>query len=113
MVLNAGRLNRQIQIQRATETRDEYGNMAKVWDDYGVPLFASRQDVSDGERMSAGKWDNMLVTRFVIRATPFARNIFRYDRLVHEGVTYEIDGIKEVPNTRGFLEITAQADDVA
>ncbi len=114
MVLNSGSLNRRIQIRRYTESgRDQFGGSVGEWGDYGSAIFARRRDVSDAERLSAGAWDNKLVTRFIIRATAFGRSIARYDRLVHEGVTFEIDGIKEVPDNRGFLEITAETDDIA
>ncbi|WP_306111566.1 MULTISPECIES: head-tail adaptor protein [unclassified Roseovarius] len=112
MVLNAGSLNRRIQIRRATTTPDGFGGSEYEWNDYGPAIFARRRDVSDAERMSAGAWDNKMVTRFVIRATTFGRGIKRTDRLVHEGITFEIDGIKEVPDSRGFLEITAHSDTV-
>lgn len=107
MVLNAGSLNRLIQIQRATKTPDGMGGFEYEWADHGPPIFARRRDISDAERVSAAKWDNELVTRFVIRATAFGRGIERTDRLTHEGITFEIDGIKEVPDSRAFLEITA------
>ena len=113
MVLNAGDLNRRIQIQRATQTPDGFGGFNTMWADHGAAIFARRRDVSDAERFSAGGWDNKLVTRFIIRATSFGRGIRRTDRLTHEGITFEIDGIKEVPGNRGFLEITAQTDEVA
>lgn len=113
MVLNSGSLNRRIQIQRATITRDDYGGADYDWKDFGPAIFARRRDVSDAERVIAGAWDNKLVTRFIIRATAFGRGIYRYDRIVHEGVTFQIDGIKEVPDSRGFLEITAQTDAIA
>ena len=112
MVLNAGNLNRRIQIQRTTQTPDGQGGFEDDWNNLGAPIFARRRDVSDSERMMAGRWDNKLVTRFVIRATGFGRSITRFDRIVHEGVVYEIDGIKEVPDTRAFLEITAYTRDV-
>ena len=113
MVLNAGSLDRRIQVQRFTKTPDGGGGFRHVYHNHGQPIFARRRDVSDAERLTAGRLDNKLVTRFVIRATAFTRGIYRYDRIVHEGITFEIDGIKEVPNGRGFLEITAEADDVA
>lgn len=114
MVLNSGSLNRRIQIRRFVQSgTDGFGGMIGTWEDHGPAIFARRRDVSDAERMIAGGLDNKLVTRFVIRATPFGRGIVRTDRLVHEGVTFGIDGIKEVPDTRGFLEITAETDDIA
>lgn len=113
MVLNAGRLNRRIQIRRYTETgRDGFGGSIGEWADHGSPIFARRRDVSDVERLSAASRANVLITRFVIRATAFGRGVQRTDRVVHEGNTFEIDGIKEVPDSRAFLEITAISGDV-
>lgn len=107
MGMNAGQLNRRIQLLRATETENGVGERIRDWQPNGVPIFARRRDVSDAERMQAGAWDNLLVVRFVVRATAFARDIRRTDRLEHEGITYRIDGIKELPPSRAFLEITA------
>ncbi|WP_321830667.1 head-tail adaptor protein [Thalassovita sp.] len=112
MVLNAGHLNRRIQIQRATSTRDSFGGTEREWRDYGPTISARRQDLSDSARVIAGLLGNKLVTRFTIRATTFARGISRSDRLVHEGLTFEIDGIKEVSGHRRFIEITAKSDQV-
>ncbi|SFN46666.1 phage head-tail adaptor, putative, SPP1 family [Roseovarius lutimaris] len=107
MVLNAGSLNRRIQLKRATTTQDGFGGTIYEWHDHGPPIFARRRDVSDAERLSAAAWDNKLVVRFVIRSTSFSRGLKRTDMIAHEGVPYGIDGIKEVPDNRGFLEITA------
>lgn len=113
MVLNAGSLGRRIQIQRYTKIgRNEFGNSVGEWGQFGPAIFAQRRDVSDEERLLAGRWDNVLVTRFIIRATSFGRSITRYDRLEHDGITFEIEGIKEVPSDRAFLEITAKSDAV-
>ena len=84
MVLNAGSLGRRIQIQRYTKTgRNEFGNSVGEWGQFGPAIFAQRRDVSDEERLLAGRWDNVLVTRFIIRATSFGRSITRFDRLEH------------------------------
>lgn len=108
MVLNAGSLSRRIQIKRFVQTGvDGFGSPVGDWEDLGTPIFARRRDVSDAERLRASAWDNQLVVRFVIRATSFAKGIRRDDMIAHEGVPYGIDGIKEVPDTRGFLELTA------
>lgn len=113
MDLNSGNLNRRIQIQRFVETgRDDFNNPEGRWQDVGPMIFARRRDVSDAERLRAAHWDNVLVTRFIIRATAFGRSIARNDRIQHEGITFVIDGIKEIPDIRGFLEITAKSGDV-
>lgn len=69
MVLNAGSLNRRIQIRREVTTPDGHGGFNHIWSDLGAPIFARRRDVSDAERrVAGGGWDNRLVTRFVVRA---------------------------------------------
>ena len=110
MGMNAGDLRRRIQIQRATRTDDGAGNLVPAWSDFGPPIAAARRDISDSERMMAGRWDNNLVTRFTVRANAFAKGIRRDDRILHDGLTFEIDGIKEVPPGTMFLEITAQTE---
>ncbi|WP_224815665.1 head-tail adaptor protein [Hasllibacter sp. MH4015] len=113
MVLNSANLNRRIQVRRFVQIgTDGFGGQMGGWQDFGPLIFAQRRDVSDAERLNAAEWDNVLVTRFVIRASATGRSIQRTDRLIHEGVTFEIDGIKEVPDNRGFLEITAKSDDL-
>jgi SPP1 family predicted phage head-tail adaptor len=112
VVLNAAELNRRIQVRRFEVTgQDGLGGTLGDWTDRGGPLFARRRDLSDEERMKAWGIENLLTTRFVIRNTQFARDIKRSDRLVHEGVEFEIVGIKEFIGTRGFLEITAKTRD--
>lgn len=112
MVLNAGSLNRRIQIRRFIENGEKIlGEPQGDWQDIGPAVSARRRDVSDAERLNAGAWENLMVTRFVIRATVFSRGIRRTDRLTHEGVTYKISGIKEFPEDRGFLEITAETSE--
>jgi head-tail adaptor len=98
MVLNASTLNRKIQIQRRALDR---------WENIGNPLSARRRDVFDQERYDAGIFDNKLITRFLVRSTPFAKEIRRTDRLKHEGVAFEITGIKEADQNGRFVEITA------
>lgn len=111
MVLNAGSLDRRVQVRRDLNAGNHSAHQLSGgdpdWQDHGDPINAKRRDVSDAERFSAGIYHNKLVTRFTVRSTPFTRGIRRTDRLVHDGVTFSIDGIKELPDTRAFLEITA------
>lgn len=114
MALNAANLDRRIQIIRFVETGiDSFGNSLGDYENIGDPISARRRDVSDVEKMSAGRWNNLLVVRFVVRATVFSRDIRRTDRLRHDGTIYQIAGIKEFPERRSFLEITAQTSETS
>ncbi|MBR9763864.1 MAG: head-tail adaptor protein [Rhodobacteraceae bacterium] len=109
MDVNAASLRRQIQITRAVATGREGGVTVYDWEPYGSTLRASRTDVSDAEKMHAWGQEHLLVSRFVVRATAFTRSIQHTDRLVCDGRTFVLDGIKEVPGRRPFLELTARS----
>lgn len=107
MVLNAGAFDRRIQVQVAEY--DEYGVPTGYSDQLSDAIAARRRDVSDGERFQYGGLSNNLLTRFIVRSSSLTRGIDHSDRLVHEGLIFEITAIKEVPDRRrAFLEITAE-----
>lgn len=99
------RLDRRVQIERRTLTSGSFGQV-ETWTAAGVPLPAHRTDVSDGEKARAGETQAVLMTRFVIRSSAFARGITPVDRLVSEDVTFEIVGAKERGGRRSFIELT-------
>jgi SPP1 family predicted phage head-tail adaptor len=101
-------LDRVIQFQRATLVDDGLGQ-AQVWADHGLPHPVEKRDISDGERWRAGEVQAHVTTRFKIRWSPFTADISPRDRLVCEGVVYDIVGIKEIDGRRRWLEMTAAA----
>lgn len=109
------KLDRRIQFRRAASQDDGLSTVA-VWfgnerDNHGDPVWASRHDVSDGERARAGAVEASLMTRFRIRWSTFARDITPADRLVCEGQIFEITGIKQVDRQRWLeLSCTLRAD---
>lgn len=104
--MSAGALDRRITIRRGTVTNTGLGTTT-VWADQ-VTLWASRKDISDGERAAAGMVQGTVVSRFVVRSSSVSRGIKPKDRLIEGGLTYEITGIKEI-GRRDRLEITAEA----
>jgi SPP1 family predicted phage head-tail adaptor len=104
----AGQLDRRVQFRRATLADDGYTTAAETWADLGAPVWASKADISDGERWRAGEVQAHITTRFRVRWSTFSAGITPKDRLVCAGVTYDISGIKEV-GRRELLEITAAA----
>jgi SPP1 family predicted phage head-tail adaptor len=103
----AGALDRRVQFQRATLADDGLAS-SEVWDDHGLPVWASKQDVSDGERYRASEVSAQLTTRFQVRWSMFTADITPKDRLTCEGITYNIVGMKEIGRRVG-REITAAA----
>lgn len=102
-----GAMDRRIRFERAQST--ETGIEAEeIWSPVGGAVWAQKTDVSDGERWRAGEVAAHVTARFVVRAS-LARGITPADRLVCDGVVYDIVGIKEGPGRRERLEITAAA----
>jgi head-tail adaptor len=107
-VIGAGDLDRRVQFRRATLTDTGYG-LVEAFANHGTPVWAHRRDVSDGERWRAGEVQAHITTRFTVRSSAFSRALTPKDRLVCEGVTFEVTGIKEIGDRRTFLEVTAAA----
>lgn len=104
----AGTLDRRVQFSRATLTDDGFG-MVETWAPLGGPVWASKEDVSDGEKWRAGQVQAQITTRFKVRFSAFTAGLTPKDRLSCEGLTYDVTGIKEVGSRRTFFEITAAA----
>lgn len=111
MAKGAGALDRRITLQRLTEgAQDGFGHPAETWADL-TTVSASRADVSDGERVSAGQRDSALMSRFVVRSSAVARTVTTLDRISYGGDTWSIKGVKETGDGRlRFIELTAVRD---
>lgn len=101
------RFDRRIQFRRATQADDGLGIVA-TWEDHGTPIWAGKGDISDSERLRAGEVAAQITTRFRVRSSAFTRALTAKDRLVCDGVEYDISGVKEI-GRRYKLEITATA----
>jgi len=106
--MDAGHLDRRVQFRRATLTDTGLG-LVETFANHGSPVWAHRRDVSDGERWRAGEVQAHITTRFTVRSSAFSRGLTPKDRLVCEGVEYDITGIKQTDARRTFLEVTAAA----
>lgn len=105
--MNAGKLDRRLQLRRATLSHDGLQNV-ETWADLGAAVWGARKDVSDGERAVAGWLEATTVARFVVRSSELTRGLTPKDRIKTEGRDYDILGIKDL-GRRTFLEITAIA----
>lgn len=105
--MRAGLLDRRIQIQRR-RLDDDGAQAVEVWANHGAPIWAHRRDVSDAERAAAGWIEAVVVSRFTVRSSTFTRDLRPTDRILTEGQSYDIQGVKQL-DRRGYLEITAVA----
>lgn len=101
-----GDLDRTVVFQKATDV-DNGLNVTQTWANF-FTCRARRRDVADGEAVAADQLSSFLRTRFVVRSSSETRQVTPAFRLVHEGATYNILGVKETNDGRGmFLEVTA------
>lgn len=111
--MNAGKLDRKIVIERLTiGAANAFNETSDTWGEF-ITRQASRQDVSDSEKVNAGQVNATRMSRFVIRSGVEALTITPMDRVNYDSKLWDIKGIKETTKGRGrFLEITAiaQAD---
>lgn len=103
----AGDLDRRVQFRRGNLV-DNGLSRTPVFADLGGQVWASKFDVSDSERLRAAEVQASITTRFRVRWSSFSAGITPKDRLVCEGVEYDISGIKDI-GRREFREITASA----
>ena len=106
--MTAGKLDRRIQFRRFTTTDDGF-QQVKQWADHGTPIWASKSDLSDGERVRAQEVSATMTTRWVVRSSSFTRDLTAKDALTYSGVSHEIFGIKEIGRNK-MLEITTGAE---
>lgn len=105
--MRAGALDRRLTILRyAKAGTNGFGEAGGTWSPAGT-VSASRQDVSDSERMRASGEGATLTTRFVVRSSELTRSLSREDRVRCEGSTFDIVGLKQVGGRRDGIEITA------
>lgn len=108
MGIESGQRDRRVQFLRASVTDDGFQERVGAFAHLGPFVWGARKDVSDVEKMNAGQEQATLMSRFKIRSTGFTRQITPADRLICDGITFGIVGIKECDGRAG-LEITAMA----
>lgn len=106
-MMDAGKLDRRVQFRRSTLTDDGF-TTAEAWGNHGAPVWASKREASDRERLAAMEVSATITARFHVRFSAFTAGITPKDRLACEGREYNITGIKELGRRVGF-EITASA----
>jgi len=107
-LISAGAMDRRVQFQRFTDADDGFSTVQN-WANHGTAVWAQKTDVSDAERFRASEVSAIITSRFVVRHSTFTAGITPKDRLVCEGVTYDISGKKEGKGRRVSFEITAAA----
>ena len=103
--MDAGKLDRRVTILRYSMTRNADNEPIETWSDLAT-VWASKKDISDGEKVRAAQIGASLSTRFQIRWSSLVADVNPKDRLRYGGRTYEIVGVKELGRRDG-IEISA------
>ena len=103
--MKAGDLDRRIAIERYSTTYNDDNEPTEGWAEIGK-RWASKKDVSDGEKIRAAEVGATVTTRFQVRWDSLTRTLTAADRIVCEGKTYDIAGTKELGRREG-IEISA------
>lgn len=103
--MEAGRLDRRISIERLSTTYNAHNEPVTAWAEL-AKRWASKKDVSDGEKIRAAEVGATVTTRFQVRWDSVTETLTAADRIVYDGQVYEIEGTKELERREG-IEITA------
>lgn len=113
MSVNASQLDRRITLQRASKVANEFNEEISNWQDL-TKVWARRRDASDSQKielLAAGQVGSFQVSRFTVRSSTLTRSITPVDRMLHDGLVWQINGVKELDVGRHrFIEITASRD---
>lgn len=108
--MSAGKMDRRITLQRASETDDGFSSAGeKTWSDLAT-VWAEVEQISDGERWRAGAVEATVTHRFRIRYSSAVSDLGPEDRVLYQGREFNISAVKEL-GRRKKLEITASAED--
>lgn len=111
----SGGLRSRVAFQRATFTRDAYGDEVKAWATFAAPLIEARE-ASASESYRAAEVAAEISSRLRVRFTSTLATLNPADRAVMGGVVHEITGVrvKKRRSTRRWLEVDVVArDDIA
>lgn len=100
-------LNRRVQFRRFAGVDDGF-QFVRTWSDLGSLIWAGRQDLTAVEKVAGGWIEASVVTQVFVRSSPFARGITVKDRLICDGLDFDIQGIR-AQGQRGLLIMTAVA----
>ena len=96
-----------ITIERKSVVQNDLGEEVETWNQLAQP-YAEKVDIRDGERLAAAEVAATITTRFRVLWSAQYSDVNPADRLVCDGRTFDIWGVKEIGFHEG-LEITAAA----
>ncbi len=105
----AGQRNKLVIIQRATTAKDAYGEPIETWAEIGRVMAAMIHGRGD-ERRQAAMEQGMQPATFQMLSASVTRGLRLRDRLIAEGVIWDVRGVVVDSPQRGTVEVVAVAN---
>jgi SPP1 family predicted phage head-tail adaptor len=103
--ISAGDLTERIVIEAETRTDDGYAGATRSWTERAT-VYAKAEPLVVAEREHAGALRNVTEYRFTVHASVA---VAETDRIVWQGRTYAVRGIRREASTSLFKEIIAES----
>ena len=103
----AGERDKRLRFERSALVDDGFAR-TEVWSPYRT-VWGSREDLSDGERWRANAVGSAVTARFRVRWSADMSAVTRSDRIICDGITFNIVAIKPIGRRRD-LEFTVAAE---
>lgn len=104
--MNAGRLDRKVELHRPTSTADTFGQKVETYTKE-ADVWAMKKDVAATEGIEGEQVVARVRTEWTIRYRSDIRPTWR---VVYDSKTYTIDGILEIGRREGLRLLTEQKD---
>lgn len=106
----SGQMDRRLTIQRATVSTNGFNEPVQTWAPIAT-VWARRINVSDAERQRSAETTAEITARFQIRFQSALASLNPKDRVICDGDTFDIWGVKEIGLREGLeISATARAD---
>lgn len=106
-MMNIGKLDKKISLQKCTPSYNETGQQIENWDEV-KEVWAAHNPISDGEKWGSGEVKAFVTDRFIVRFCAALALIDATWRVNYDNRVYDIAGVKPIGRKAGF-ELTATA----
>ena len=103
--MNAGELDRSVELERASVSEDAYGQEIETWASIGrepVKMIVG----SGSERRTAAQESGQQSATFRMRSHNRTRSLSNVDRLNLDGVIYDVEDVAIDRPHKGWIEVT-------
>lgn len=101
--MDAGKLDRRVALQRATESKSDRGGVTQTWATFAT-VWAQKIEARGDERFSDPSLVGKITRSFRIRWSSEVKDLTSKDRVMFEGVPHDIIAQREIGG-RDLIEL--------